>query len=308
MIKSFISNLRSKRYHARRLVWFGLVTALILAVASPAALAAASIPSPPAQLYVLDQADVISPQTESLIINTSQELNRLTKAQVAVVTLNSLNDQPIEEVSLGILRQWKLGDKELNNGLLILLAPSERQSRIEVGYGLEGALPDAKTGRIQDEYMLPYFTQGDYDQGLRNGYLQAVSQVAQEYGVTLNVQAPSQPQPQTDQTSGRKMPAWANVLLILGLLSLIWLDHRFFNGFILGMLLSMLFRGGAGADRGFRSSGGSGRGSAAGESAKIGEIGDGVIRHQAPTLFLRLRAATSSGWGWVPPCGCSAPA
>lgn len=263
------SNLGSKRHNN----WHCVLTCLLIAVLLIAggafgAGAASSIPAPPAQLYVLDQANVISPETESLIINTSRELNRLTKAQVAVVTLSSLNEQPIEEVSLGILRQWKLGDKVLNNGLLILVVPSERQTRIEVGYGLEGALPDAKTGRIQDEYMLPDFKQENYDQGLRNGYLQVVNEVASEYGVKLNAQPSNQPQTQTDRTSGTKLPLWVDFLLAIGVLSLIWLDHRFLNGLIFGLLLSMLFRGGGrgGGFGGGGSSGGGGSGGGGGSS------------------------------------------
>ncbi|HBQ85146.1 MAG TPA: hypothetical protein DD811_01490, partial [Syntrophomonas sp.] len=172
----------------QRYLLTGLLSILFIAFMAFGAGAATGIPSPSPELYVLDQANVINSDTEALIINTSQELHRLTKAQVAVVTLNTLDDRPIEEVALGILREWKLGDKELNNGLLVLLVPSEHQARIEVGYGLEGVLPDAKTGRIQDEYMLPDFEAGNYDQGLRDGYMQLVDEVANEYGVQLDTQ------------------------------------------------------------------------------------------------------------------------
>jgi uncharacterized protein len=262
-----VLNIRSVRNKRHRIWPFLLIFVLLMATMVSGAGAADIIPAPPPELYVLDQADVIDSSTEALIINTSKELNRLTKAQVAVVTLNTLDDQSLEEVSLGILRQWKLGDKELNNGLLVLVVPSERKSRIEVGYGLEGALPDAKTGRIQDEYMLPDFKAGNYDRGLRNGYLQLANEVAGEYGVQLDVQ-PSQPRPQTDKTTGNGLPFWADFLLIIGALMLFWLDHRFFNGFIFGMLLSMLFRGGGrGGGGGFGgSSGGGGSGGGGGSS------------------------------------------
>ena len=116
-------------------------------------------------------------ETRSYIINTSSQLAEETGAQVAVVTLSSLEDEPLEEVALGILREWGLGDKEKNNGVLILVVPAERQSRIEVGYGLEGALPDGKTGRIQDEHMIPSFQQEDYDRGILQGYQAIISEV-----------------------------------------------------------------------------------------------------------------------------------
>lgn len=226
----------------------------------PHASAVEDLPNPESSFYVLDQAGVLSADTSSLILSTSKELERLTKAQVVVVTLKTLGDQPLEDVSLGILRKWGIGDKKLNNGLLILLVPSEHQSRIEVGYGLEGALPDAKTGRIQDEYMLPSYQAGNYDQGLRNGYLQCVKAVAAEYNVTINIPETTQTGSDSNsdqQNKTQQLPAWAVVLIAIGAVILFWIDHRFFGGFIFGMLLSMLFRGG-GSGRGGGGFGGGG--------------------------------------------------
>lgn len=226
--------------------------------------AAPVIPEPASDLYVLDQANVISSQTEAMIISTSRELNRLTKAQVAVVTLNTLDDQPIEDVALGILRQWKLGDKQLNNGLLIVVVPSERRSRIEVGYGLEGVLPDAKTGRIQDEYMLPAFKAGNYDKGISDSYQVIVGEIANEYNVKVNITNNSTPVAVGEKGS---VPTVFKILGLIGLLILLWIDHRFFNGFFLGFLLGILFRGGGGGIGGGRGdSGGGGSGGGGGSS------------------------------------------
>lgn len=241
-----------------------LLSLLLLFFFLPLPSQAVDIPSPPPDLYVLDQASVMSSETRSLIISTSQDLARQTKAQVVVVTLNTLNDQVLEEVSLAILRGWGIGDKELNNGVLILLVPSEHKSRIEVGYGLEGVLTDGKTGRIQDEYMLPYFKQEQYDQGLRNGYLAVVQEVAREYNVTLTQSQDYQPVPGETDTSSQPTPTWLKLLGIFLVILLIWLDHRFFNGFILGMILSGLFRGGGRGGGGF--GGGSGGGGFGGGS------------------------------------------
>lgn len=235
-------------------------------------LAQAAIPAPPPELYVLDQAGVMSSDTKSAIINTSQELARQTKAQVAVVTLNSLEGQTIEEVGLQIGRQWQLGDAQLNNGVLILVVPSARESRIEVGYGLEGALPDGKTGRIQDDYMLPYFRTNDYDQGLLNGYKAVVAEVAREYGITLNVTPPQQPDV---DTGSRSAPWWVTVLWVVGLILLLWADQRFFNGFILGFILGTLFRGGGRGGGGFGGGGFGGGGFGGGSSGGGGSFGGG---------------------------------
>jgi uncharacterized protein len=226
--------------------------------------AAPVIPQPGPSFYVLDEANVISPSTEAMIVSTSEELNRKTKAQVAVVTLNSLNDQSLEDVSLGILRQWKLGDKKLNNGLLILVIPSEHLARIEVGYGLEGALPDAKTGRIQDENMIPAFKEGNYDLGIGNGYKVLVSEVAKEYNVKVNIQQNNTPTPVETKD---KAPIWLDILGIIGLLFLLWIDYRLFNGFFFGFLIGTLFRGGGGFGGGRGGdSGGGGSGGGGGSS------------------------------------------
>lgn len=224
-----------------------LLSLMLLLLFVLPAFSAASIPAPSADLYVLDQAGVMSADTRAVILNSSQELARLTKSQVAVVTLKTLDNQVLEDVSLGILRGWGLGDQELNNGVLILLVESDRKSRIEVGYGLEGALTDGKTGRIQDEYMLPYFKQGQYDLGLRNGYLAVIQDVAKEYGVTLTQNQAYKATPAEPVETSDGTPAWLKVLGIFLVLLVLWLDHRFFNGFILGMILEVYCA--VGADR-----------------------------------------------------------
>ena len=219
-------------------------------------MAAVAIPDAPPGLYVLDQAGVMSNDTKSMIISTSEELARQTKAQVAVVTMKTLDGQPIADVAMGIGRKWQLGDKQLNNGLVILVVTSERKSRIEVGYGLEGALPDGKTGRIQDEYMLPAFKQGDYDLGLANGYKAIVAEVAKEYGVSLNIQGGTSTP--TQAPVKKKVPVWATILGAIALILLLWLDNRFLGGFLTGFILGMLLRGGGRGGGGGGDSGGGG--------------------------------------------------
>ncbi|MDD2621023.1 MAG: TPM domain-containing protein [Syntrophomonadaceae bacterium] len=249
-----------------------LTVLLFLALACLTVQAEYAVPQPSTELYVLDQAGVISDETEAMIINTSKELARQTKAQVAVVTLTSIEDQPIEDVGLAILRDWGLGDKELNNGLLLLVVPSDRQMRIEVGYGLEGALPDAKTGRIRDQYIIPAFKQDDYDLGIRQGYIALVQEAAKEYNVSLNVQQDNSVQ--TKATPAKELPTWAVILIIIGVVILFWLDYRFLGGFIFGVLLSILARGGRGGGGfggggfGGGSSGGGGSGGGGGSSGR----------------------------------------
>ncbi len=260
-------NRRDRPYQYLRRGTFFVSLLILFCLFLPGSWLAASLPDPAPDLYVLDQAGVMSDETRAIILNGSEELARLTKAQVAVVTIKSLDGQPLEDVSLGILRKWQLGDIKLNNGVLILFAEKERRARIEVGYGLEGALTDGKTGAIQDEYMQPYFKKGDYDQGLRNGYLAIVQEVAKEYEVNITVN-PAQKVP-SDQTvpNEDKLPTWVNILFIVGIILLIWADHRYLNGFLFGFLLGILMRGGGGGGfGGGGSSGGGGSGGGGGSS------------------------------------------
>ncbi len=228
-------------------------------------LAAPAVPRPTADFYVLDQAQVLSSGVEGQILSINQDLYRQTKAQIVVVTLNSSEGRAIEELGLEILRGWGVGDKELNNGVVLLVIPPERKSRIEVGYGLEGALPDGKTGRIQDEYMLPYFQQGNYDQGVLNGFQVLAQEVAKEYQIALNTGNPQPAVRTADQPSQELSPLQIS-LIVIGLILLFYLDRRFFNGFIFGMLLSSLLRGGFGGGGGGGSSGGGGSGGGGGSN------------------------------------------
>ena len=125
---------------------------------------------PTSEFYVNDYANILSQETEEYIVEKSKELYRVDGTQIVVVTVKNLEGQSLEEYSLDLARYFGIGSKEKNNGLLLLLALEERQSRVEVGTGLEGILPDGKTGRFQDEYMIPFFKQNDFDTGIRNGY------------------------------------------------------------------------------------------------------------------------------------------
>ena len=154
----------------KRITLLTVLFLLFTSLTSPVRAASQAIPQPSSEFYVLDQANVLNQETKQLIIQTSASLAQKTKAQIVVVTVDSLNGTAIEDYALSILRGWGIGDKTLNNGLLILVSPTDRAARIEVGYGLEGALPDAKTGQIQDEYMIPYFQNNEYNLGILNGY------------------------------------------------------------------------------------------------------------------------------------------
>lgn len=255
------------REQMKRIIIWAILLAIMLGTLPLAA--APAVPSPAGNhFYVLDNANVLSEAGEYKIQATSSQLAAKTKAQVVVVTVPSLQDADIGEYALEILRKWGVGDKQLNNGVVVLAAINDRQLRIEVGYGLEGALPDGKTGRIQDEYMLPYFKQGDYEQGIQNGYTAVVNEVAKEYNITLAA-PPVKPQSrQNPPNAWDTLPWWGKILLGMGLVGLIIIDVVFFGGRITWLLLALLFRGGRGGGGSDGGSGGGGSGGGGGSSRR----------------------------------------
>lgn len=145
----------------------------------------AAVVSPDDTFYVYDGGQVLSEETEQYIRKTGQELERKTGAQIVVVTIPSLEGQALEAYATELFRQWGIGDKEKNNGLLLLCAVEDRQFRVEVGYGLEGDLPDGKTGRMQDNYIIPLLREDKFDEGIKNGYNAFLQEIAAVYGVSI---------------------------------------------------------------------------------------------------------------------------
>ena len=145
----------------------------------------AAVVSPDEAFYVYDGAQVLSAETEQYILSTNQELESKTGAQIVVVTIPSLEGQSLEEYATELFRQWGIGDAKKNNGLLLLCAVEDRQFRVEVGYGLEGDLPDGKTGRMQDAYIIPLLRENQFDAGIKNGYSAFLQEVADIYDVSI---------------------------------------------------------------------------------------------------------------------------
>ena len=247
--------------------WLALLLLSLQVLFSSLASAAPQVPPKPTSgsIYVQDYANLLSAETKSTINAVSKDLDNKTKAQVVVVTVPSLDGQPIENYSLELFRAWGIGDKEKNNGVLLLVALKDRQSRIEVGYGLEGALPDGLTGRIQDQAMIPYFSTGNYDKGIMQGYANIASIVAKEYNVKLESKIQDAYQKNASaQTT--EIPLWQKLIFIVGIAGLLLIDQLFFGGAILNFLIILFLRGGGRGGGGFGGGygGGSGGGSGGG--------------------------------------------
>lgn len=129
---------------------------------------------------------MLSAETEEYIVSTGRELASKTGAQIVVVTIPSLDGIPLEEYATDLFREWGIGDKDKNNGILLLCAVEDRKFRVEVGYGLEGDLPDGKTGRMQDAYIIPYLSENQFDEGIRNGYSAFLQELSDIYDIRID--------------------------------------------------------------------------------------------------------------------------
>jgi uncharacterized protein len=147
----------------------------------------AALKVPPLRGRVNDYAGMISPSARADIEARLEALERSDSTQAAVLTVESLEGRPIEEFSMKVAERWKIGQKRLDNGVIIVVARQDRRLRIEVGYGLEGRLTDLVAGRIIDNEMKPAFRSGDYDGGFRKGVDAVIRAVRGEYAASREV-------------------------------------------------------------------------------------------------------------------------
>ncbi len=129
---------------------------------------------PAAQNYVSDFAQVIDSQSESDLNQKLSALESQTGVQVAVVTVAGLEDMSVEEYAEKLFQKWGIGKKGEDNGLLLLVSPSDREVRFEVGYGLEPVITDGRAGEIIRNQLIPQFKQNNYQQGI----IDAVGQIS----------------------------------------------------------------------------------------------------------------------------------
>jgi uncharacterized protein len=168
--------------------WLAVVLLIFAPSLVVTAESVATLPAPTA--YVNDFAGVLTPSTKSGLENLCTQVDRQAHAQIAVVTVKTLDgDQSIEEFATALEDKWKVGAKGTDRGVLMLFVMTPRRGRIEVGYGLEGILNDAKVGDI-GRSMVPAAQQGDYNTAIPLGVTQIARIIATDAGVTLNLTQP----------------------------------------------------------------------------------------------------------------------
>ncbi|HIG73965.1 MAG TPA: TPM domain-containing protein [Bacteroidetes bacterium] len=148
---------------------------------------------------VVDRADLLSAETEAALTARLQAHEDSTTNQIVVLTLPSLNGEVLEPYATTVFRTWGLGQAGRNNGVLVLIARDDRKIRLEVGYGLEGALPDATAAAIIRNEMTPRFRSGDFEGGTLAAVDAIIGSIQGEY-------VPA------DSASGDEMPWWGALL------------------------------------------------------------------------------------------------
>ncbi len=158
-----------------------LATFVLFLLALLPAVPAAALEVPDLQGRVNDYADLLSASTEASLESVLQALETADSTQIVVLTIDSLRGDSLEDFSLRVVEDWKIGQQGFDNGVLLLVAREDRKIRIEVGYGLEGKLTDLTAGRIIRNVISPQFKQGNFNQGIIDGVGAIVATVRGEF-------------------------------------------------------------------------------------------------------------------------------
>src|SRR5258708_7856671 len=223
--------------------------ALVILLCAGAALA---INFPTLSGRIVDQANVIPVATRAAIEPKLTDLESKSGIQLVVATVSSLEGQEIEPYANQLFRAWKLGEKQKNNGVLLLVAPTEHRVRIEVGYGLEGTLTDALSKVIIANAIAPRFKAGDFAGGIARGVddiITVLTTDASEWEKRPSLRLDSQPAPAKDPFN------WVLALIVVVVIILLIVSPGFRWFFFNVALTILLSSGGSGASSGSHRSG-----------------------------------------------------
>lgn len=213
----------------RRLV----LPALCLLIGVSAALAAVPKPSG----YVTDEAGLLTAQQIASLNQTLSEYEQRTSNQIVILTVKSLDGRDIESYSMAVAEAWKPGQKGRDNGAILVIAPNERKMRIEVGYGLEGVLTDAKSAQIIRNTITPHFRTGDYYGGIVGAVASMEAVIGGEFTAEREGHAPA----------SSLIPVVLLLLFVAGLIGLIhWTAGAAAGGLLAGGLQGLAGLGGLG--------------------------------------------------------------
>lgn len=182
--------------------------------------------------FVNDFAGVIDSATKEKLEGLCRVLEKKTSAELAIAVVKSVAPLDSKTYAVKLFEKWKIGKKGKDNGILMLLAMDERRVEIEVGYGLEGVITDARVGEILDRYVVPYFKEGKFGEGLYNGAAAIAQKIAQAASQELGEGYKAEEQAKEEakvEWPGWLMPAIVGSIIVLVILSI------FFSGIASGL-------------------------------------------------------------------------
>jgi uncharacterized protein len=237
-------------------VWLALLFLLFPVLASSQPVK--SLPKPTD--YVSDFAHVLSPATIQQLGLVCGQVDHEAHAQIAVVTVSTLGDQPVEDYAVQLYQAWGLGAKggpDQDRGVLILIAVNDRKRFISTGFGLEGILPDSLVGRIGRD-MVPMLRANDFDGAMTL----AVGQISQIIAADAGVKLAPLPGQGTLESRQQQQPMHISlgqmIFFGIAILVILFLLGRFGGSGLIWFLLGMFFGGGRGGGGGFGGGGGGG--------------------------------------------------
>lgn len=206
-------------------------------------IALVALPSPYPDHRAHDFADILPPEIEMRLEVLSRDVDQATTAEIGIVTVASLEGMSVEEYANRLFNEWGVGKRDVNNGVLFLIAPNERRARIEVGYGLEPLITDGLAGEILDDHVIPKFKAGDYPGGILAG-TEEIARILKAYPDAARGVGGSAP---GFVMTPRKKAVWLGTIAI-GCSVLFWLGGMFCSRrrryptplFVAGSLLSLL--------------------------------------------------------------------
>ena len=247
-----------------------IVLITIVLISSTTALTAMDVPD--LKGYVNDYAGILSSSEEQQIAQILSSLEQSTTAQGALLVVSTLEGESIESFSIRTAEAWKLGQTEKDNGLLIIMAVEEKKVRMEVGYGLEGLLTDAKSGYIIREIIIPEFKKGNF----ANGLYQGVAVASGVIGSTIDIsEKETTSSSQSQRRSSTGIPINLLVFIIIFIVSGIARRGRRGSGIFQALFFGSMLSSRRGRHNSFGGGSGFGGGFGGGFSGGGGGFGGG---------------------------------
>lgn len=196
--------------------------------------ASAEVPVPPLQKRVTDLTGTLTPSQQSKLEQELASFEAQKGSQIAVLIIPTTEPETIEQYAIRVADKWKLGRKGVDDGALLLVAKDDHALRIEVGYGLEGVIPDAIAKRVISEIMLPYFKQNDYFGGIDAGVTRLIRLVDGE-------PLPPPSKKDVSWSSFEDFLPVAFMVIVVGAGILRSIFGRFFGATIVGSIVAVIF-------------------------------------------------------------------